>query len=712
MEQPEIIKKLAESLNFEFNEVSSVRSIFFDLAEKEATYSLNNSNEIIGLKIKGFELQEIPDEITELKSLSVLNFSRNKFSDLNPLKSLFELTALNLDDNKISDLEPISNLLKIKWLNLQFNEISDINSAYKLKQLRKLYLDNNSINNISGISRLTYLTELSLVSNNIKDIKPLTYNNNLKKLDLSNNKIIDVSEIIKLTNLEELNISRNKITVVPDLRAIRTLVSFKVSYNKIKSTKVFEGLRCSIDANGNPIKDVYIFNEPQKGVLYIDGLTNITANILDQIVTEKGSMAGIFGKWGRGKTFFWKVLRTKMEQKNYQIVEFLAWKYHDTPASWAYLYEAFAKKYFNKPQNKFSLKWISYIIKIIITNFRREPILNFFRLIIGVFVPIMLYFGVKRNIDNFSGNFEFLDGLEFNIGFWGTYISVIGYYFSKIYSLNMPNIFKRISAKKFENLLGMQATIEKEFVFLFKTWKKKVILFVDDLDRCSEDHILNIIDSLRIMTENQIISENLTILAAIDERILKRVIKNKYKEMVEDDKQIIHNLTREYLDKLFLFGIKLSALSNEEKIDIFDNYTNNLQVLFGSLTYDMNDKNFDTEIQRVYREDFTFIRKYLKLVTEITPRQIRIIYNKYILANEILKLKSNQIELSNDQKEIIIALIMWFSIESKIEDLNSFFKNVTETEDKFTLKLFNKEFESSGKMWHKYIDIVRATVPY
>ena len=370
------------------------------------------------------------------------------------------------------------------------------------------------------------------------------------------------------------------------------------------------------------------------------------------------------------------------------------------------------QKHFTKNKKTFTFKWITYLLKIVFTNFRRDPILNLLRLIISIVVPVFLFFGVKENLSSIGGSWEFIDGLEFKLGFWGTYLVIASYYFSKIYSLNIPNIFKRISAKSFENLLGMQAAIEKEFVFLTKLWKKQIIIFVDDLDRCSEDRILSVIDSLRIMTENKHISEKVTIVAAIDERILKRVIKNKYKEMVDKDEQILNTLTREYLDKLFLFGIKLSALSNNEKIEIFDNYTNTLQVLFGTLSFQSPEKETNTETQRVFREDFTFIRKYLKQVDEITPRQIRIIYNKFILANEIMKLKIEQNELKIEQKEIIIALIMWFSIKKKIEDLKDFTKDIKDNDENISRKIFDKDFETSGNMWHKYIDVIRATVTY
>lgn len=59
-------------------------------------------------------------------------------------------------------------------------------------------------------------------------------------------------------------------------------------------------------------------------------------------------MIGIFAPWGRGKSYFFKKLKEKIEERNrkknsslinYDVVEFNAWKYQDTPAIWAYLFE-------------------------------------------------------------------------------------------------------------------------------------------------------------------------------------------------------------------------------------------------------------------------------------------------------------------------------------------------------------------------------------
>jgi len=714
MTENPLITRLETKLNTKFHQATNPRNIFFDIQEKEATYSTDNNGQIIALKIKGYDLISVPEEIKEMKNLVILSLSFNKIKDISLVSTLLKLTALNLSSNLIENISPLKSIKNLKWLNLQFNLIYSIEPLKLLTEITKLFLSDNKITDISAISNHNKLTELYLANNEIKDIKSIAKIESLKKIDLSNNQITKISAITNLTNIEEINLSKNRIKKVDNLKQLQHLVVLNISFNIIENFAGFKEYRFLIDATGNPFSDIYVFNEPSKGVLNVDWLADVSANIIDQIISEKGSMFGIFGKWGRGKSFFWSKLKEKMIAKKYDVVEFLAWKYHDTPASWAYLYDAFAKVFYKKPEQIFSLRWISYLFKIIVVNFIRQPLTNILRFIFSIFIPILLFFFVKENPNLFFGEWEFLEKVKFNFqtysyGIIITYFLVITYYFSKVYKFDVRSIFQKFSTKNFESLLGMQAEIEKELIFLTKLWNSKIILFVDDLDRCNEDKILTVIDSLRIMTENNLIAKKIIVVAAIDERILKRVIRNKYQKMV-DDKNILDNLTREYLDKLFLFGVKLSKLNNEEKNEIFNNYTSNLQVLFGVA----EQAKFDTYKRDPIVEitDFEFIRFYLSKVNDITPRQIRIIYNKLILAKEILKLKLNVINLNQYQSEILVAVIIYFSVILNIENLSNFITESDKKDGELMKKIFDKEFILKYNEWLLFVDAVQMVVPY
>ncbi|MGL6196939.1 MAG: P-loop NTPase fold protein [Thermoguttaceae bacterium] len=79
-----------------------------------------------------------------------------------------------------------------------------------------------------------------------------------------------------------------------------------------------------------------------KPCLHIGEIADAIADVLDD--SEKSICFGLFGRWGRGKTYLAKQVAKRLEKKNYATIEYNAWKYRTTPESWAFLYETFANK--------------------------------------------------------------------------------------------------------------------------------------------------------------------------------------------------------------------------------------------------------------------------------------------------------------------------------------------------------------------------------
>ena len=86
--------------------------------------------------------------------------------------------------------------------------------------------------------------------------------------------------------------------------------------------------------------------ESINAVIGVQVLASELARLIEHMPNEQGKMIGVFGRWGRGKTFAfeetWKVLE---KGGKFERIDFHAWKYQDTPALWAYVFEKFAEKY-------------------------------------------------------------------------------------------------------------------------------------------------------------------------------------------------------------------------------------------------------------------------------------------------------------------------------------------------------------------------------
>jgi len=101
------------------------------------------------------------------------------------------LTELDLRGNQITNLpESITNLSNLTELDLRGNQITNLpESIAKLSNLKKLYLKENKITDLSeSVAKLSNFTELYLSRNSIKKLPESIINlSKLEKLDLSEN---------------------------------------------------------------------------------------------------------------------------------------------------------------------------------------------------------------------------------------------------------------------------------------------------------------------------------------------------------------------------------------------------------------------------------------------------------------------------------------------------------------------------------------------
>src|SRR6185369_1752165 len=89
------------------------------------------------------------------------------------------------------------------------------------------------------------------------------------------------------------------------------------------------------------------------------------------------------------------------------------------------------------------------------------------------------------------------------------------------YGKRAISLFQKYYSKiSFVQILGTQAEVQKELRDLLKTWEKfaanePIILFVDDIDRCPENKIIQIVDALRVMLDDSEISKKVIVVTAL-----------------------------------------------------------------------------------------------------------------------------------------------------------------------------------------------------
>lgn len=432
-----------------------------------------------------------------------------------------------------------------------------------------------------------------------------------------------------------------------------------------KELRVFEFVtEASQDKNGTdrhrPAKTPITYRDRKsfRGVMGVGDLAEELAESILRIPCEQGCMIGIFGQWGRGKTFlFEETFRVLQRRESIRRVDFHAWKYQETPASWAYLYEQFAHAYYDSARSRCE-RWT------------RRMRLNLSRL--GGW-RIALFLGSVA-VSLLLLRIPLADKLRFGTGiaaFLG--ISLLGLLLLWIRYRNPAiSLFREYCRRtSYVQVLGMQAEIQKELHHLLDAWARyeaslKIVLFVDDMDRCDEEKLLRLADSLRVMLDDERLSQRIVVVTAVDDRLLKRAIRRKYAD--NDSTTIV----AEYMDKLFLAGIRLGALDESEKAEFFDELVRrdidltsecvsvpapasppeeSLQSVPTSPAPMLPDESpiaqadasqtaepsrFADDTPRLTPEEVAGLKSELARLGDVTPRQMRIYYYRYLTAKNLL----------------------------------------------------------------------------
>lgn len=152
---------------------------------------------------------------------------------------------------------------------------------------------------------------------------------------------------------------------------------------------------------------------------------------------------------------------------------------------------------------------------------------------------------------------------------------------------------------------------------------KKLVVFLDDLDRCESENIINLISSIKLLLS---VNKNIIFIIGIDKEAVTLALQNKYNNDF--------NKADEYLEKIFPINF---SINNNINIENFEDAI--------------------VTIMHVSHEDSKIIVKLLTNIEFYNSRHIKKVLRKYISIREYLIKKD--IDLSNIYN---IILVLYFII--------------------------------------------------
>jgi hypothetical protein len=312
--------------------------------------------------------------------------------------------------------------------------------------------------------------------------------------------------------------------------------------------------------------------------------------------TQTPLTLGIFGRWGTGKTTLMRMLEHELGREGITTVWFNAWQYSDEDELWA----AFLQSILNKIRYSLgSFRLPIFKAKLFFRRIQWENlprlILEFlFRIIVAI-LPILIIDPISQQIRPEAKQYLDLGGniTALLLAIWIVIKPIIDS-IRKNLSINFSN-FQRSSS--YQEHIAFLDEFREHFsdivLCLPNKGNKRLAVFIDDLDRCSPERTIQVLDAIKLFVD----VEGCVYILGVDVEVVQRAITYKYKD------DLIAQ--REYLSKIIQLPFQLPPLTRAE-----------MQEFLHQLTLDLP----DSECQKVFITGLT-----------VNPREIKRTINIFSL---------------------------------------------------------------------------------
>lgn len=309
------------------------------------------------------------------------------------------------------------------------------------------------------------------------------------------------------------------------------------------------------------------------------------------------NMIALYGEWGSGKSSVLKTIESNLSKDKYKLIWIDMWKEESD-------YTNLSVKILNRILSSLDIK----------TETKKSILKAFF--VLG-------------------------KGVKINAG---------------IISYDMNPAFEQLNKEleneeKVENFISsFQDQIDK----YYKKTGKKVIVFLDDLDRCDSNNMLNIIYNVKLLLSTQ----NVIFVFGIDKDAITLALKNKYNNEA--------NKAESFLEKIFPISFNMPhEIMNKENIDI----------IIRRVSDDLKEDAYEN------------IRNFFDKMKFNNPREIIKVVNKYKLIEKELETK-NLLNIKNEWNIILILFLIMeheFNINNYVEMIKDNKKHLLGNVIKFNL---------------------------
>ena len=264
---------------------------------------------------------------------------------------------------------------------------------------------------------------------------------------------------------------------------------------------------------------------------------------------------GIFGRWGTGKTTLMRMLERELKNAGIATVWFNAWQYGNEDELWA----AFLQSIFNKMQADLGLfRQLSFKLKLLLKRIEWHDapglVLKYLFRILLALIPLLIIDPVSQDIQPSARPLLQAGGsmLSMALAVWIVAKPIVDAVQQNV-SIDLST-FRQTS--NYQEHIAFLDKFREHFADVVQSLPqrgdKRLAVFIDDLDRCSPERTLQVLDAIKVFVDIQ----GCVYILGLDVDVVQKAIATKY--------QGDPVAQREYLGKIVQLPFQLPPLTREE----------------------------------------------------------------------------------------------------------------------------------------------------
>lgn len=410
-------------------------------------------------------------------------------------------------------------------------------------------------------------------------------------------------------------------------------VNSKVTYEQHKENDISNTFATSPAINDSASKEDHIGFKP-----YVQSL----ARMIRHKETSTPLTIGIYGPWGTGKTSFMMQLENEINHLSIQDVnnkkkifhvKFDAWKHQTNEKVWAALLQTIPLQLekdlglFERLYRRFAHAWskLDFVAK------------NTFRFIFWVTIIILTFqctFYFKSGDWFIDPKFNFFPALGLLVT-WKNILPSLGRILSPL-GLDLSGLVNKKSLKDHVKSVYEFTGDLKNIIEANIGREGRLILYIDDLDRCSPDNVTGVIEALNVFLD----AKQCVFILGMDHEKIAKSIGVKYKDLCGNDDPIEYG--NSFLEKIVQLPINLPFMGDDDTKYLSGQLLSLDETLDDQVhappIYDNNrpqNEFVDIDFPNVFKSDLKEALIYLK---PRSPRNIKRFINKawfYFLLSKV-----------------------------------------------------------------------------